>query len=562
MVYLYVKQSEFKKRLKEDLSLEEIERILKEIGMDVKGLSDEQDPQMKVEITSEKLDLVSSVGLTRAINFYLQKEEVKNYEIEKGENRVIIDKSANESRPKVVSAIVRDFPITDEVLEEIIALQEKIHESFGRNRKKGAIGIYPVDEIKFPITYKSLNPNEIKFMPLETDVEMSAKEILEKHPTGKKFKHLLENYSKYPVFIDANNNFLSMPPIINSQKTGRVTTEHKDLFIECSGYNIEHLDNILKNLITVFIDLGGKAESIKVEYEDGEIYELNLDNKIENVNLNYVRELIGVDFKDEQIEDLLQKAMFKLKSFDKKSADLEIEIPCFRTDIWNDVDIADDIARAYGYNNIVPQFPQLSSVGGTLEFNDFKDDITKALVNMGFLEVYSFILTSTKDQFDNLGLKKDDFEFIKLLNSAEQGNNMCRISLFSELMKAFASNKQYAYPQKIFENGFTIIPDERADTGAKNVSKLCVSIANHDANYTQIKGIFDMLMNLLELEVNFEKSDLSYLIEGRRADILFKDEKIGFIGEVHPQVIENFNLSVPIASFEIDLSKIWEILNN
>ncbi len=554
MVYVYSKLSNLNKHIGKALSVDEIKDTLADLGMDIKGESEDKDPELKIEITAEKIDMVSGVGIARAISFYRGlRRELPNYKLKDSKLKLIVKKEADKVRPKTVAAILRNVPMSKELLDEMIEIQEKMHDSFGRHRKKAAIGIYPMDAIEFPITFTAEKPEDIVFRPLESQVEMNANEILEKHDTGKKFGHLLKNKDFYPVFRDNSGKVLSMPPIINSHETGRVENHHKDLFIECSGHNITHLDNILKALVTSFIEFGAQVETLDVEYPNGEIYKLNLANRVETLTLNYVNKLIGINLKEDEkeLKKLLMKVQYKLKSL--KNGVLEVEIPPHKADIWSDCDIADDIARAYGYNNIVPRTPNVSSVGEELEETKFKDSLTQTMTNLGFLELYTYMLTSTKDQFEMMNLNEEKEEFVKINDSAEEGINMTRTMILPEVLKSLVINRKNKYPQKVFENGFTIQVDKTKDTKARNESRLCSAIADPKANYTHIKEVLDTIMHLNEIKYELKESNLPYLIEGRQAEIMVNKKVIGFIGEIHPQILENVGLIVPVVCFEINV---------
>ncbi len=561
MVYVYAKQSELNKYVGKDLSVVEIEETLKDLGMDIKGCEGDTDPELKIEITAEKLDYVSSVGIARAIKYYKGFENKPlRYEIIKGKNRVIVNKNIEKTYPpKTACAIVRDFNVTDELLEEIISIQEKINNSFGRERKKAGIGIYPIFNINFPIHYNAEIPKDISFRPLGSDYEMNANEILLNHDTGRKYAHILEGREYFAVFRDNTGKVLAMPPIINSHETAKVEPGHSDLFIEVSGNNIKLVDNILKVLITTFIDMGAVAESVIVEYEDGDNYELNLESFDDEIELKYINSLIGVDINDNDIKLLLQKMMYNLKK--NKNGKLLVEVPCFRSDVWSDADIADDVARAYGYNNIIPRFPNISSVGSKLAFCDFKERISNTLVSMGFLEIYTYMLTSTKTAFEKMCLTENAEECVRLIDSEDQGINMVRTMLLPNTLEALHINRKNKYPQRVFENGFSIKVDEDSETGAYNNSKLCVSIANPKTNYTHIKNMLDTILNLNEIEFEVKSVSNPFFIEGRGGEIFVNEICVGFIGEINPQVLVNFGLLVPVCSFEIDLDKIWELLN-
>ena len=554
MVYVNAKLSDLNKYIGKNLLVEEIEETLIDMGMDVKGNSGGADPELKIEITAEKLDMVSIVGIARAIKYYrgLQKG-VPKYKISKGKNIIEVKKSAKECRPKTVAAILRNVPMTQKFLDEMIEFQEKIHDSFGRGRKKVAIGIYPMDNFEFPLTYDAEDPSRIIFRPLEYASELNGHEILQKHDTGRKYSHLLKDYSKYPVFRDKQGKVLSMPPIINSHDTGKVEANHRDLFVECTGFNLTLLENVMKNMVTSFIEMGVKeVESVKINYEETqETYELNLDNFYDELELNYVNKLIGIEIKEKDVEKLLNKGMYGLRQIKDKK--IEVEIPCFRSDVWNDCDIADDMARAYGYNNIEPKTPSISSVGEMLDYSMFRDRITETLVNMGFLETYTYMLTSTESQYKKMTLKIDEKEYVRLQDTADQGLNMIRTRILPESLTTLNINRKNKYPQHIFENGFVIKPDSSAETKAVDCAHLCVSIADTKANYTWIKGVLDSVLTLHNIDFKVKEKEFPFLIPGRSGVVCVGSKEIGFIGEVHPQVLETFGLIVPVVAFEIDL---------
>jgi phenylalanyl-tRNA synthetase beta chain len=559
MVYVYAKHSELNKHIGKELSIEEVKETLKELGMDLKGESQEADPELKIEITAEKMDMISTLGCARAIKYYRGYEtKLPNYSISKSPYQVLVTSNVEQVRPKTVAALLTDVPMTQELLDELIKIQEKIHDSFGRHRKKAAIGIYPADKISFPITYTAKKPEDISFQPLESETHLTGKEILEHHDTGKKFKHLLEGHSKFPIFIDAKNNILSMPPIINSHDTGRVETHHNTLFVEVSGHNLTHLDNILKTLVTTCIEFGAKAQSIEVIYPDKTIYELELHHRTETISLSYINSLIGINVTADEIKTLAPKMMYEVSEITDDI--ITVKIPCFKTDIWSDCDIADDIARAYGYNNIIPKFPQISTIAQEHNHTIFRNQLREQMVSLGFLETYTYMLTSTKEQCDKMDCPK--IPHISIVDSAEEGINMARVWILPEILKALVINRKNKYPQHIFECGFTIQKDEAQETKAKDELHLAVAIADPSSNYTKIKEIIDTLATLNSWEITVHEMNHPSFIPGRCAEVKIQNQSVGMIGELHPKILENWNIIVPVSACEINLEKIFEMKNN
>ncbi|MDO8528413.1 MAG: phenylalanine--tRNA ligase beta subunit-related protein, partial [Nanoarchaeota archaeon] len=181
------------------------------------------DNDVELEIFPNRPDMLSYEGFKRAFLAFLDKKTgLRTYKLNKPEKdyKVIVESSLKNIRPYTACTIVKGLKLDDEKIKELVEIQEKLHLTLGRKRKKVAIGIYPLEKIKLPITFKALEPDKIKFIPLESDREMSGLQILQKHPAGKEYTHLLAGKEKFPIFIDSNNNILSMPPIINSQLTG------------------------------------------------------------------------------------------------------------------------------------------------------------------------------------------------------------------------------------------------------------------------------------------------------------------------------------------------------
>lgn len=189
-------------------------------GTPVEKISNEE---IQIEIFPNRPDLLSYHGFKRSfLSFLGKKTGLKKYKINKPEKdyKVFIDSSVRNVRPYTACAIIKNLKLDNEKIKELIEIQEKLHITVGRKRKKVAIGIYPLEKIKLPITFKALEPDKIKFIPLEMSKEMSGLQILQRHATGKDYAHLLAGKEKFPIFLDANEDILSMPPIINSQLTG------------------------------------------------------------------------------------------------------------------------------------------------------------------------------------------------------------------------------------------------------------------------------------------------------------------------------------------------------
>ena len=533
------------KKIIGNVSDEKIDEVLSLFSTPIEKITEDE---IEVEVAPNRPDMLSAQGLQRALSSYLGKKTgLIDYKLKKPEKdfTVIIDSSVKDIRPYTACAIVKNLKFNDEKIKEIIDIQEKLHTTVGRKRKKLAIGIYPLEKIKLPITFKALEPDKIKFIPLEFDREMSGLEILQRHPTGREYSHLLAGKTKFPIFIDANNQILSMPPIINSQMTGKITEQTKDIFIECSGFDFEILKKCINIITTALADMGGEIYQMELKYNKKEITPDFTPEKAK-INISNVNKLLGLNLNEKDVKILLEKMGY---DYNKGI----VSIPAWRVDILHEVDFIEDIAIAYGYDKFVPEIPKISTIGQEDKNEMIKRKISEILAGLGFLEISNYHLTTKEDQFKKMGLAEKDMKNFMEVENSKTDYNVLRKDLTHYSLKIFSENVDVEYPQMIFEIG-------RVFEDINEKEKLAVSVS--PGNFTQLKQSIEYLFRMMNLDAKFEESENppSWFIEGRSAEIMLNNKKIGFIGEIHPKILKNWKLKMPIALVEIDLREIFEKL--
>ena len=501
-----------------------------------------------VEIFPNRPDLLSYQGFRRAfLSFLGKKTGLKEYKINKPEKNynIIIDSSVKDVRPYTACAIVKRLRFDDEKIKELIETQEKLHTTIGRKRKRVAIGIYPMEKIKLPIKFKAIEPDQIKFIPLEMDKELSGLEILQRHPAGKEYAHLLAGKAKFPVFIDADNQILSMPPIINSHLTGKLTSKTRDVFIECSGDDFEILKKCLNIIVTSLNEMGGEIYQMTLRYGKKEITP-DLTSKKIKISLENTNKLLGIELKEKELKKLIEKMGHNYK-------DGSVEVAPWRIDILHEVDIIEDVAIAYGYENFVPEIPEIATIGEEDKKEIRKRKFSEILSGLGMIEVSNYHLTNKKDQIEKMNLIEKQEEFIEVEESKTE-YTILRKNLTHLLLKNFSENVDSEYPQQIFEIGGVFCLEEGKEK-IKEKDMLAAGIS--PGNFTKIKQILGYLFRMIGKEIIFKeaKEIPPYFIEGRTAEIIFKDKKIGLISEVHPKTLKNWRIKMPVALFEINLEE-------
>ena len=553
MANIKIPKAEVKKYLK--LDGEELADKINLMGTPVESITNDE---IEIQIMPNRPDALSVQGFLRILKAYTGKEPgLKKYKIHAPEKdfKVRIDSSVSEVRPFTACAIVKNLQFNDAKIKEIIDIQEKLHATVGRNRKKVAIGIYPLEKITLPIKYEARKPSDIKFVPLESNEEMSASQILQRHPAGKEFARLLENYSTFPVFVDAKGKILSMPPIINSNETGKITEKTTEVFIECSGFDLETLKKTLNIVVTTLADLGGKVYAMELDY--GKQKEITPDLKPEKMKLSLdnANKLLGLSLKEKDLQILLPKM-----GYDYKNG--KVLIPAWRCDILHEVDLIEDLAIAYGYDNLVPEIPKVATIGEESKESKIEGKIAEILIGLGLIETSSYHLIMA-DEAEKAKLAED--AKIELENS-KTDYKLLRPNLLIPTLRILAENKDNEYPQRIFEIGTTFTKSKEieaskklgslgSETGIKESENLVIALT--PSHFTELKQILDYLAKMLGMEYSLKESKKPELIDGRTGEITVNNKSIGYLGEVSPETLRAWNIKMPLAVLEISLDEIF-----
>ena len=528
---------------------------LEEALMFVKGEIDDQSGDIiKVDVKeTNRPDLWSTEGIAREIRNRLGLEKgIKKYKVEKAKTECTIEKSVEKSRPFIACAIVKGIKITENLLVQMIQLQEKVGMTYGRKRKETGIGLYDYDIMKPPIFYRGYKDKEIEFVPLEYKVKMRPSEILMEHPKGKEYAHLLKGVEFFPIVIDSENVVASMPPIINSQTTGKVTEKTKTLFLEVTGFNWETVNTALKVMVMALADRGGKIEGVKINFPKTKTYPSKsietpfFGTKKIKLNIDYAKKISGLEINSKEIISLLEKAGMIAKINGKN---IDVEYPDYRVDVFHPVDIIEDILIGYGYNTIPTEKIEMSVIGAEKKESLYLDKVRDVCVGMGLQEVLTFILSSREKQEKMTGFKKQ--EFVEIANPVSSNWAIMRKNIYPELLDFLAKNKHYEYPQKIFEIGKTLEIDKKSDTETKENNRLCVVLTNTGYGFTHIKSVFEAICRELGKKCNVKEINHPSLKEGRSASISGDSE--GILGELKEEIAQNFGLQKPVIILEMDL---------
>lgn len=555
MPVISIKKERFWSLVGRRLSDTELLSLLHGLGMDVEEITSEY---IRAEYNPNRPDYSSSIGVARAARGLLGVElGLPNYRLAPPRTYLKVDPNIKHIRPYIVAAIVRGVELDSEKLEELITMQEDLHWVLGRDRRKVAIGLHNLDVLKPPFEYIAAEGDEYSFIPIGGWRRMTLNEILSSHEKGLKYGHLLKDKPGYPLIIDSRGEVLSFPPIINSTLT-ELSTETNNIFIDITGLDLDALNKTLNILTSALHDMGGRLEQVKIIYPDRVLATPRYGMKKWKIKIEYINSLLGLDLSTLEISRALKKMRHGVKIYGKT---VIVTPPPYRVDIMHPVDFVEDVAMGLGYGLLEPRQPQVLRYGRYHPITKIEELLREIMIGLGYAEVMNFTLTNVDNEFEKMVVEQGPH--VKLLNPVSSDYTILRTWILPSLMKTLSLNKGSQYPQRIFEIGDVIEPDSSLPERAVRKIRLgCIS-CHADASYSEVKSICEeLLKNLSIQEWKLEPHDQLPFLDGRAAKILVNSREIGVLGEIHPQVLENWGVTLPAAAIELYLHEILTMFMN
>ncbi|KAL6268768.1 hypothetical protein P5V15_001893 [Pogonomyrmex californicus] len=558
----------FKFGLELDEVTTEKQMIAKEQGT-IEDIDASEEIIYKIDIPANRYDLLCLESLSVGLLIFLNKMSIPCYRAlkpKKEMERIVMTSECLKIREHIVAAILRNVTLTQESYNSFIDLQDKLHQNIGRKRTLISIGTHDLDTIKGPFLYDAKPPSEICFKPLYQDKEYTGEEIMQLYATHAQLKQylpIIKDSSVYPVIYDSNGVVLSLPPIINGDHS-KITLDTKNIFIECTATDLTKARIVVDTIVCAFshyCKMKYTAEIVEVVYPDDQtFYYPDLKYRMEKVDYNKAINYIGIKQTPEEVAQLLSKMSLKTEIKDKNT--LMVEIPPTRHDVIHLCDIYEDIAIAYGYNEIEKVMPYVSTIAAEFPLNKLSDQIRIELAQAGFTEALTFSLCSREDIADKLGYKIDDVPAVHISNPKTLEFQVARTSLLPGLLKTISANKKMPLPHKLFEVSDVVLRDNTAEVGARNNRRLCAVYANKSAGFEIIHGLVDRILLLLDVPWSMNKIEDGYYLRAaddpmffpqRCAEIICYGDVIGKMGVLHPDVLSKFELNIPCSMMEINI---------
>jgi len=550
MPVITLQKDRFSRFVGRTLTVEDMAKWLPWLGFDIEEIGLDY---VKVEFNPNRVDFCSYAGVARAFRGLMAWETgLPKYDVKDGKTLLRISKAVSKIRPYMLAAVVRNMKLDEDAIVDLMEMQEDLHWGIGRNRKKASIGVHNLDVVKSPFTFTAVEPDKAKFVPLDSAEEMSLREILEKHDKGMAYRHLVDWAPKYPLLIDRDGKVLSMPPVINGELT-RVTSKTTNLFLDVTGTDYVAVERSLNILATALADMGGTIEKMRVKYPDRLVVSPDLTPQKMKLRINYANELLGLKLSEAQVVESLRKCRLDAKKV--KTSIVTVDIPAYRIDVLHEVDLVEEVAIGYGYYQLKPTIPQTLTIGEQHPAHRMANVVRQIMTGLGFTEVMNFTLINELYHYEKMRLNPRNV--IKLANPVSMEYTILRESLLPNVLKNLMDNKHESFPQRLFEVSDVGRINQRVETRCERRLHVTGVSSHSAANFTEIKSCVEALlhnMGLRRWEIRPAKHP-SFL-EGRAAAIYLKRKEIGALGEIHPKVLNNFELENPTSAFEIDIEEI------
>ena len=523
------------------VSKKQISDSLPFLGLDIES---EDKDLVRIEYSPNRPDYSTDYGVALGLQGLLGiKTGSVKLTIKKSKNYSIsVKPTVSKIRPFVTGIIAKNGKIDDKTIKQLMTMQEDLHFGIGRKRKKSSIGIHDLDKISFPLIYTTTTKNH-KFIPLNSEKELSISEIIADTETGKDYGHLLGQSSQVPIILDTNQKTVSFPPIINAAVT-TVTTKTKNLFVEVTGINKDDAEDMLSVVATILQSAGFSLEHIQISGAKNSSPKLKEKTMI--VNPSLINQTLGLNLNTSKIIASLKKSRLNAIS---KGKNIVCTIPAYRFDIFGPMDLVEEVALGYGIQNFEPTMSPSQTIGHTNPISLQLKSLNQIIIGLGFLEALNSSLSSKRVLYDMTN--RDSKKIISVLDSKSQEHTILRDSILPGLIENLSRNIHESYPQKMFETGSVF---NLHDPISEKIN-LAVISAHKDANFTEIKSVLQTVLKIgFGIQIQTKTTVNSSFEDGHCANIIFNGNVIGIIGEIDSKIIENYKIRVPVVGFEISLS--------
>ncbi|MDI6601156.1 MAG: phenylalanine--tRNA ligase subunit beta [Thermoanaerobacteraceae bacterium] len=545
------------------------------IGEDAVKAMGLDDYVIEFEITPNRPDELSIFGIAREVAVTLGKElKMPDFNLP---NEIKAD-----GLPVVVE--IEDYDLCKRYVGRVIDNIQIKESPWDIQMKLVKCGIRPINNIVDSTNYVMLELGQ-PLHAFDLDKVNNGRIIVRRAKEGEKIitiDHKERELNDDMLLITDPEGPIGVAGVMGGLNT-EITEETKRVFIESAnfhGSNIRRTSRALglrseassrfeKGLATHIAPLAAdRCAAIICELGGGvllsgriDVYKEIPQKSVIHVKSDRVNGLLGLNLNTETMSAILEKLEFDVDSHDDI---MDITVPYFRGDIEGEADIAEEIARFYGYDRIPETILDgKRMVQGRKTREQMLEYMAKNLLSAFSLYEASTFSFADPEDLDRLNINTGDFrrKFVPILNSLGKNQSVMRTTLIPDMIKTMKLNISRGIKRSFM---FELAPvyfrtnDELKEL-PEQVKKLCIGLAGENADFYDIKGCIEYLFEGLNINgVEYVRSHEPYLHPGISIDIQIDGEIIGSAGKLYPVVADNYDISRETYVAELDMNAIFK----
>ncbi len=230
---------------------------------------------------------------------------------------------------------------------------------------------------------------------------------------------------------------------------------------------------------------------------------------------------------------------------------MRVESLCYRIDIMHQVDLVEDLAIALDINKLDPEWPRIWTLGGLAPETDRHETLAEVMIGLGYQELLTYSLTSPEVFVGKMGIEGE--KYVELLNPKMSTHTAMRNWLLPSILNLLKDNTHVDYPQRVFEIGPCVTVKEDGEGHTETRHKIAAVTIHTAAGFTEIRSCLDTLLGSIGVKFEVLPTAHPSFLEGRTGEVMSGQKRLGVVGELHPRIIRAWDLSLPVAAFELEI---------
>ncbi|MGA7847315.1 MAG: hypothetical protein WCB18_09555, partial [Thermoplasmata archaeon] len=457
-------------------------------------LADWTEDALTIEVTPDRLDMLSEGGLALFLQGVLGLKKGMPPFAEPPASLdhpvALVDASVSTIRPYLAGALLvppAGVALDTGLFAEAIRFQEMLHATIGLDRRTASLGLYSWERLKSPLRYTLEPVDGVRFHPLDGPAEVEGSRFFAEHPMAQKYGRLGRSNGECLTLRDADDQLLSLPPILNGRTAGEVQIGDRALLLESTGTRAVRVEEAVGLMLLPFVARGWAVEPLRVEYADHAESGVGwISSRRLPFSASTLQSLTGLSLPDAQVEEFLDQGRL---GGTKAPDGWWVEIPPWRPDLQTSVDLTEEILVVRGIAPEEALLPPSATRGRRLAETRFRRTVRRLLLGLGFVELRTTVLVPNR-----LTLLVGRTSTITVVNPVSDLFGRVRDSLQISLMGSLERNVRYSYPQQYSDVGPVVVPDAHEPSGGATRWHAAAVLASERAGFADAAAWVDYLL--------------------------------------------------------------------